>query len=378
MEKPIKAAAHSTFRSFLAVMLALFGFQAGAHTRDEQWITDRIIAGKYDELRALKAESDKGSPVAQFYWGLLQNACIYDRCNPVEADRLWRKAAKAGNARARIELMHKAQSGAGLDKLFDEIGWPETLDEQIAQLSVLLVLSDSKPRSKADPRALLKKAIEAEPQLRLLMLKGLVDGFGEDLAPLRAMVESGFEIASEHLHRWMLMKDRVRRPEQLVKARAGDQIVAVALCHTSSLVSGAEKLPAELLPLCETAAKDGYIALSAPLLRHYRLTGDLKAAAQYAEGCVSHASLACAKELAAYYRAKSGDTENAEAWGVVSSLAEGLEPKQVKKAQHVMRKALSIRVRAMLTTEACAKRKYNFEAKRFTEAALCTWRTRSS
>ena len=80
----------SSIRSRLAVLggtllaaCSLASSAALAQQRDEAWVISQILAGRFEELRALEKLSDEGVPFAMYWWGSLVQLCVFDRCDEV-------------------------------------------------------------------------------------------------------------------------------------------------------------------------------------------------------------------------------------------------------------------------------------------------------
>src|SRR5882672_9784211 len=89
----------------LCAILALVCAGSALAQTDERWIVEHVVAGRYDELRAVEAESDKGSPVAMYWWASFLDACLFEKCDPEGAKQLWLRAARAGNSQAKLSVL---------------------------------------------------------------------------------------------------------------------------------------------------------------------------------------------------------------------------------------------------------------------------------
>ena len=87
--------------SALLAICDLVGSAAHAQQRDDAWVIAQVMAGKFEELRALEKLSDEGVPFAMYWWGSLMQFCVFDRCDQQAALELLVRAAKAGHGRAQ-------------------------------------------------------------------------------------------------------------------------------------------------------------------------------------------------------------------------------------------------------------------------------------
>ena len=358
----------------IAALLAFACTHVTAQTVDDRWITERVVAGKFDELRKVKGESDKGSPVAMYWWGAFLDACVLDRCDPPGARALWMKSATAGNSRARLALMAGVRSIRELDDLMVKTGAPATPEEKLGYAAMLVALSSIEDSSAWDKaRAILKELAASEPRMHVIFAIGALEGYGRYPDELRAMVEAGFSPASEQLRRWMLISQRGHYPELLAQARSGDLVVGVALCETVGLSEGYEVLPPELLPICERGMAAGYPGITPVLLRHHRARGNMKAAAFYAGLCAT-LPVWCASDLADFHYDRSGKSPAWEVWDIIAAMSLGLTPSEAGKPAAVMRQVFSITVRNTLAERACCARRFNASSKKFDDDPACPWR----
>src|SRR5262245_37959945 len=109
-------------KRILAILAFTVCGHAAAQAIDHAWILERVTGARWSELDAVKAESDRGSPVAMHWWGLFLDNCLFGSCDPEGAKALWRRAAAAGHADSRLLLMQDAQSVKEADALLGPAG----------------------------------------------------------------------------------------------------------------------------------------------------------------------------------------------------------------------------------------------------------------
>jgi hypothetical protein len=86
-------------------LLALAAPVTRAQDRDETWVIAQIATGKFEELRSLEKMSEEGTPFAKYWWGVILERCIFERCDKHAARELILRAAVAGHSRARVHLL---------------------------------------------------------------------------------------------------------------------------------------------------------------------------------------------------------------------------------------------------------------------------------
>src|SRR5262245_45880862 len=356
-----------------AVPLALACAPAFGQSVDDKWVVERVIAGKFDELRALQAQSDKGSPVAMYWWGAFLEGCVYS-CDPDGARALWIKSARAGNSRAKLALMIRTGSRRKLDELIEKTGAPATAEERVRYAVLLGLFATVPPAWDGDAwkkaEGILKELAESERRMDAMYLYLNRVGFMHFPEQTRAMVEAGLPQAAEDLRRALLIRDRIDRGELRVLA-AKDILVGVALCETIGIAEGREVLPPEVLPICEHGLSLGYIGIAPVLLRHHRLSDNARAASFFADLCAKALAMHCASELADYHYALSGRSREWQVWDAVAGIGAGFPANEAKLPTPVMQRAFSIRVRIDETQRACLARRYDEATKKFNDEPGC-------
>src|SRR5262245_50637572 len=81
-----------------ALLLALTASVTRSQERDEPWVIAQITTGKLEELRSLEKLSEEGAPVAMYWWGVILERCIFERCDKHSARELILRAAVAGHS----------------------------------------------------------------------------------------------------------------------------------------------------------------------------------------------------------------------------------------------------------------------------------------
>lgn len=344
-----------------------------ANLEDGQVIAD-IVAGRYDRLPLLEARAQRGDPTAMHWWAVLLDACAIDRCRRDEAAHWWRKAALAGNARARRQVFILYGSEATTDDPHAGIGEPRTTEEKLAWAATLLGTQGVDKSLEASALAMLKEVDAATPTM-LSMHLTLAWGRADPIPAARAMLAAGtpFEpMVGESLRRQLLLRERKRYPELLAMARQGDAAVATALCVTYGLVEGGDELPPDLYAICEAAFERGQLGIADVLLQHHVKRGDMPAAARYARWCWS-LPVSCASSLSEYEERRLG---NSQAWrdgdAMLFIAGGGLATDDVPLSAR--RLGLSTKVRRLEAQQACMRRAYLSEDRsRFADDAACPW-----
>ena len=342
---------------------------------DEGWVVERALAGKFEELRAVKAESDKGSPVAMLWWGHFVNLCVYDPCDPRGARELWTRAAQAGNSDAKALVIALARSGGELKELIEKIGAPATANEKLAYAVVLFGLVRPGERDDEAARrafADLQEVAATEPRLNVILGTSVIGGLLKHKEEWRAIVEAGYYRASEQFLR-MLTLERVAYPERLARARAGDLTIGAALCQTYYVTTGAQKLPPDLLPVCERGLMEGHLGIAPVLLQHHDESGNAKAAAFYADLC-ARLAVHCATELAEHYERTSGKSPSWALWDAVAGMTPGVPATMTNTPVALRQQVFSARLRVILADRACEASLLDRATGRFKLDPACPFR----
>jgi hypothetical protein len=87
-------------------------------------VISQIISGKFEELRSLEKLSDQGVPFAMYWWGVVLERCIFERCDKGAARELVLRAAIAGSGRAKAQLLVGAETREEFDEMVAKIGVP--------------------------------------------------------------------------------------------------------------------------------------------------------------------------------------------------------------------------------------------------------------
>jgi len=358
------------------IVLAFLVGQVNAQAIDDAWVTERVLAGRYQELRVLEAQAERGSPVAMYWWAAMLQQCVFGRCDDVASSALFRKAAAAGHRLAKYAVVQTARSPEEVDRLLGKGGGNEW-EGRILYAGALIGLSQPGPSSRdtwGEAKGVLKEVIATEPRLFAIHILSTVDGPTRYRDELRALVLAGHSPAMENYLRALLISERARFPEVLAKAKNGDVAAAVALCETVNVREGLERLPADLLAACEGVLTRGFAGVSATLLRHHRRGGDKKAAAFYADVCAS-LLVSCASELADYYYERSGKSETWKMWDALAGF-HGRAPtdddlKEFALSTELMQRLFTMRVRYGIGERACLARRYDAVTKKFEDDAAC-------
>lgn len=361
-------------RLALACILLLGCSGVVAQALDDDAILERVLAGRYDELRELEGLSKSGSPVAMYWWGALLQACVFGRCDPGAAKALWIRAAEAGHGRAKLAAMGEAASSEELQDVIRRIGAPATWEERVVYVAVLAgfaIPSASAPDIFGEGRRILLETAATEPRLAVLYAMTALDG-PRYTDELRAMVQAGHSPAMEQLRRALMLSQQARYPELLAMAKAGDTAVSAALCETVEISEGYDKLPADLLPLCERALAQGYLGVARAMLRHHRASGNRRAAAFYAELCMTLGQ-GCASELAEYHHEVSGKSRAWQLWDAVAAWGPDISPGEADLPPELLREVFTIRTRGGTAQRACLSRRYDRSAKKFSDDPACPY-----
>lgn len=354
---------------FIAGSLAL----PAAATDDRSVLAD-LAAGRFDRLAALEPAARAGDPVAMHWWAVLLDACAVDTCRAAEAEAWWRKAALAGNARARAVVYVRAGQAAREADPYGGLGEPRTPDERLAWVMGTLTVMGGAPALHERARLMLKQINDSTPTQASLQLALVQGSRGDGIALARAMLAAGTpqeRITGELLRRQLLVRERQRFAELVAQAQGGDEVAAVALCASTDVMDGNTELPPALVPLCVAAFQRGHLGLADTLLRHHLERGDLEAAAPYARWC-ERLPVACTEWLSEYEHQRLGTTAAWREREAEIAIAGGLPPtEQVPLAAR--RRGLALKVARIEAQQACLRRPYLAERGRFADAADCPW-----
>jgi hypothetical protein len=366
---------------------------APASPRDEAWIVSRIVGGKFDELRAVEALSRKGEPFAMFWWGRFLDYCVFGRCDHQRARALQMRAALAGHGRAKSVLIAQAESHQELDDLVAKIGIPAGGRAQI----VYHVAAFEQARQATAPKdagALISKTtadlatlVASNPQLGLVaMLAQLAQLDGKPRpAELRAASNSGHVVLAETVIRRDLL-DRVSPAQTLERARAGNLAPGSAFCDTWLERAGDQKLPPNVLEVCELAAKAGFPGAVRALLRHHRFRGNKQATEHFIRLCEEMLGQRCASDIAEAYMERRSEgaklAAKAEFWDLAAKDAlngggetEGADQRELRRKTDRWRRDLfALMVRTELVDEACLTQRVDLTFSTVEANPQCPWR----
>jgi hypothetical protein len=215
---------------------------AYAQDRDESWVISIIVAGKFDELRSLEKLSDQGVPFAMYWWGVILERCIFERCDKFAARELILRAAIAGNGRAKGHVLGGAETREEFDELVAKIGVPAGGRERAVYVARNLLFIETPPLLGGTPRAsdakvrtdLLAMA-KSEPHVGMRAIVALLQG--PSSTDLDVLAETGVEIISEQLMQRTIV--RGMSAQQIIeRARVGELGWAAAQCDTLMMRTG--------------------------------------------------------------------------------------------------------------------------------------------
>lgn len=346
---------------------------------DEATVVKLIVDGRYEELRSLEAAAKGDDPVAQFWWGRLLQGCVYERCEPEQAWRLWVKSARGGYWRAREALFGTTPPGEEMADLIKRIGEPVTTEEKIFwTLSVQQQWNTAEAAAQDKVIAIFKQAASGrEPTMFTLVMSGMWDLSSIDTDTLRATISGGVptgSMMSDVLRRKLRIgREKFRYEELLPQAKSGDLAITTALCETVGVFEGQQHLDAQLLPLCIRAFESGQLGIAPVLLAHYLDLGDMAGARRYADYCL-RAPIRCGEPLTTYLSTKFGKSSREwRDWEAELALQSGADASEVKSTREIYRRGLSRAVRVADAARQCMARKYSRETRSFTDSAGCPW-----
>lgn len=358
-----------------ALLLLAAPTRAATPAIDDEWVHERVESGRFDELRQIEASSDEGSAVAMYWWGEFLESCLFGSCDPDRARALWMKSAVAGNGKARLALLRGARTASEFDEVVARLGVGETADERLVHASSRMLWDFQRsPETQRPTLQILKDLVASDPQLRFVYALAVFDGFHGYPVEIRAVIEAGFLRASALLRRYLLLRERSRYPQLLIRASDGDLTLGVALCDSAAEFSGSDLLPRELLPICESALLQGYSGLAAALLRHHLAAGNMKAAAYFAGQCESLLPIRCAPDLLEFHTKQRAPSEAVDLWEAVVQLQAGVPAPEIGKSSSVMQQAFSMRLRAAGAELPCLTLRLDSAAKKFDSNPSCPWR----
>jgi|RhiMethySRZTD1v2_1073278.scaffolds.fasta_scaffold363904_2 hypothetical protein len=265
------------------VACALFALATSvtrAQERDEIWVIAQITAGKLEELRSLKRLSDRGVPFAMYWWGVIVERCIFERCDKHAARELILRAAVAGHGRAKVELLGSAGTRQEFDDLVAKIGVPRGGRERLAYVAKALFFMElptflgggqrvTDDKSRADLLAIAKSQREIGMRAFLATLPG------PPSSDLDALAETGIDLISERLMQRAYVRQITER-QIIERGRAGELGLAAAYCDTLMSRTGRTTMDRDELEVCEKAAAAGFPAAVRGLLSHHTFAGNTR------------------------------------------------------------------------------------------------------
>ena len=360
---------------------------AYAQDRDEAWVISHILAGKFDELRSLEKLTGQGVPFALYWWGLILERCIFERCDGDAGRGLLLRAALAGNGRAKAELLAGAQTREEFDEVIAKIGVPSGGRERVNYITRSLFLLDAAAvrggrRATDDKlRADLLAIAKSEPHIGARIFVAMLPR--QTSSDLDALAATGTDLISETLMVHATVK-RIGKQQIIERARAGELGWAAAYCD--NLILMGRTLDHDELEVCEKAAGSGFLAAVRGLLFfHHQFTGNTRAAQYFADLCETVLGMRCADLLADYYHDRSKESAELKAksefWDLaavnaIASRDPGRFSEELLrgKTPRLRRELFQLIVRTALVNEACAMQRVDLATGAIEANPQCPWR----
>jgi hypothetical protein len=358
-----------------------------AQDQDESWVISHIVAGKFDELRSLEKLSGQGVPFALYWWGLILERCIFERCDGDAGRELILRAALAGNSRAKAELLAGAITREEFDEVIAKIGVPSGGRERLNYITKSLFLLEAAlvrggRRATDDKlRADLLAIAKSEPHIGARIFVAMLPR--QTSSDLDALAATGTDLISEKLMVNATVK-KIGKQQIIERARAGELGWAAANCDGH--VFRATTLDRDELEVCEKAAGSGFLAAVRGLLFfHHQFTGNTRAAQYFADLCETVLGMRCADLLAEYYHDRSKESAELKAksefWelAAVNAIA-SRDPGRVSeellrgKTPRLRRELFQLIVRTALINEACAMQRVDLATGAIEANPQCPWR----
>jgi hypothetical protein len=135
-------------------------------------VISQIISGKFEELRSLEKLSDQGVPFAMYWWGVVLERCIFERCDKGAARELVLRAAIAGSGRAKAQLLVGAETREestnwwprSVCRSGGESGWPTS--QKVCSSQHLAPMLEGGPRP-TDGKLRADLLAKSEPQISM-------------------------------------------------------------------------------------------------------------------------------------------------------------------------------------------------------------------
>jgi hypothetical protein len=335
------------------------------------------MAGKFEELRSLEELSDHGVPFAMYWWGHLMMFCLFEPCDAERAVQLIRSAARAGHGRAQAVVFTVA---TGLSEkvtthlgVIAGVGVPK---DGYARLKHAIYLSErhkrSDPKARADFVALATSVRQVGLLAHLVELEGVLTR--EDA--LRAIALSGYFGVSDRVRQLEIIKGTTYE-QMLERARAGELWLATAYCDTAGIETGDPTLQPDTLSVCERAAAQGFPGAVRALLRHHHHTKNQRAADYFAGVCDALLGANSAKDVAAYYHDRRGESADLRAkwelWNLAANTS--VQAQALRNRDEGLRRSLAMLiVRSILVEEACLMQRVDVKTGAREADPECPWR----
>jgi hypothetical protein len=365
---------------------------AAAQERDEAWVISQIAAGKLDELRSLETLSDRGVPFAMYWWGVILERCIFERCDKKAARELILRAAIAGHGRAQTQVFAAAETREEFDELVAKVGVPPGGRERFTYVAKALLLVNSTPLFGGKPRAddgklrtHLLAIANSEPQIAMRTIAAVLQG-PTTSADLEVLAETGIDAISEKLMQ-RAMIDKISDRQILERARAGKLGWAAASCDSLMIRTGRTALNRDELEVCEKAAAAGFPGAVRGLLIHHQFAGNTRAAQYFADLCEDVLGARCAGPISEYYSARSKESAELRAkwefWDLVAAnlssatyaFAGGVSEEELRgKTPELRRRLFQLVVRTDLIGETCGMQRLDPATGAVEANPQCPWR----
>jgi len=387
----------STLAVLVSVLLAacsLGSSSAYAQQHDEAWVISQIVAGKIEELRSLEKLSDERVPFAMYWWGMLIERCIFERCDKAVGRDLNLRAAVAGHGPAQATALAFAETRAEFDELVAKIGVPAGGRQRMAYVAKHLWFIDTPPFLGGTPRvtdgklrADLLEIARSEPQIGMRMIAALEMRQGPTSPYLDVLAETGIDLEaiSEKLMQRATMR-KVSDREIVQRGRAGELGLAAAYCDTLMIRTGRETMDRDELEACESAAQAGFPGAVRGLLRHYQHAGSARAAQYFAGLCEEVLGARCAGLISDYYFARSKESAELRAkwelWDLAAAnlastvnLFGGVSEEDLRgKTPELRRELFRLLVRTDLMAGACYTQRLRGATGAVEANPQCPWR----
>ena len=351
----------------------------------------QITAGKFEELASLEKLSGRGVPFAMYWWGIILERCIFERCDKDAARELILRAAIAGHGRAQTQVFAAAASRQEFDELVAKIGVPPGGWERFAYICKALLLIDSAPVFGGKPRpddgklrTQLLTMAKSEPRIAMRTSAAVLQG--PTSGDLEALAETGIDAISEQLMQRALVT-KISDRQIIERARAGQLGWAAAYCDSLMIRTGRTVLDRDELDVCEKAAAAGFPAAVRGLLTHHQFAGSTRAAQYFADLCEKILGARCAGPISEYYSARSKESAEFRAkwefWDLVAAnmlsatnlFPGGVGEEELRgKTPELRRRLFQLVVRTDLIAETCGMQRLDPATGAVEANPRCPWR----